>query len=150
VLSAGELADRAEIAEVIGRYFAALDERDWARLDAVFAPGAALVYDLGAPARSTHPEMVELFRRFCEQFVVTQHLASPPLVELAGDRARARTGLRALHVQEDPAGARNVWTVYGVYHDVLARAPGGWRIVERHFRSVHQEGSLWPGSRLRR
>lgn len=150
MLSARELADRAEIEDVIGRYFAALDERDWARLDAVFAPGAALVYDLGAPARSTHPEMVELFRRFCEQFVVTQHLASPPLVELEGDRARARTQLRALHVQEDPAGTRNPWTVYGVYRDVLARGPAGWRIVERHFRSVHLEGSLWPAERVRR
>ena len=91
-----------------------------------------------------------IFRRFCERFAVTQHLASPPLVELEGDRARARTRLRALHVQEDPTGARNTWTVYGVYHDVLARGPEGWRIVERHFRSVHMEGSLWPEERSRR
>jgi hypothetical protein len=150
VLGARELADRAEIADVIERYFVALDERDWAGLDAVFAPGATLVYDMGAPARSTHPAMVELFRRFCDRFVLTQHLASAPLVELDGDRARARTKLRALHVQEDAAGARNAWVVHGVYRDVLARGAAGWRIVERHFRSLHVEGALWPAERVGR
>jgi ketosteroid isomerase-like protein len=135
---------------VVSRYFAALDERDWAALDGVFAAGAVLVYDMGVPARSTYPEMLELFRSFCEQFVFTQHLASAPLVELDGDRARARTKLRAVHVQEDAEGARNTWIVYGVYDDVLARAPAGWRIVERRFRSLHLEGTLWPASRVGR
>lgn len=150
MLSARELSDRAEIAEVVERYFCALDGRDWARLDSVFAPGAELVYDLGAPARSTYPAMLELFRGFCEQFVFTQHLAGPPLVELDADRARATTKLRAVHVQADAAGARNTWIVYGVYHDRLARGPAGWRILERHFRSLHVEGELWPAERLRR
>jgi hypothetical protein len=147
MLSAQELSDRAEVAEVLERYFHALDEKDWARLDAVFAPGADLVYDLGASARSTYPAMLELFRGFCEQFVFTQHLAGPPLVALDGDRAGATTKLRALHVQEDASGARNTWIVHGVYHDVLQRLAGGWRITARRFRGLHVEGELWPAGR---
>ena len=146
------VADHLEITQVLERYFRAMDDKDYALLDGVFVPGAKLVYDMGSGAapRSTHPEIVEQFRSFNEQFRFTQHVTSQPLIDLDGDSARSRATLRALHVQETESGERNTWIVYGVYEDRLRRTQAGWRIVERRFEARHVNGRLLPADRVKR
>lgn len=143
-MSRTDAGDLAAIEQVVQLYFAAIDGRQFERLDQVFTADAVLRYSLdesiGPPA--PYPLMVERIRDFVRVFVATQHLGSAAQVELDGDRARARTNLRALHVQQDDTGARSAWTVYGVYEDVLQRTSAGWRIAERTFRVLHQEGTL--------
>lgn len=142
-----ETADHIAIAQVIQLYFDALDEKDYARLELVFTADAVLRYSLD---ESTGPAvspaaMAARMRSFNAAFRFTQHLSGPPAIETQGDEARARTNLRALHVQQRRDGSTSTWTVRGVYWDRLARTACGWRIVERIFRAVHVEGELLGG-----
>ena len=141
--------DRLEIQQVLQRYFEALDEKDYGLLDTVFAAGACLVYDMGKPVEERYPDMLESFRSFNSRFRCTQHLMGHPRIELDGDRARATTAVRALHVQEPLAGGSCSWAVYGSYRDEFERGSGGWRIRKRHFRAMHTEGTLLPADRVR-
>ena len=137
-------ADHIAIAQVLQTYFDALDEKDYARLDGVFAPEATLRYSLDESSGPPLPAaaMVARIRSFNTAFRFTQHTSSPPAIEIDGDGARARTNLRALHVQQRRDGSRSTWVVHGVYWDRLARTASGWRIVERLFRVVHTDGVL--------
>ena len=146
-----EVGDRLEIADLLQRYFRALDDKNSDLLETVFSPGAKLHYEMGPGSRpSAYPEMVQAFRDFNASFLLTQHMMGHPEIELDGDEARSRTSLRALHVQQTTGGERNSWLVYGLYHDRHARTPEGWRIAERHFLSLHTEGVLLPREQVRR
>lgn len=150
-MSLDALGDRLAIADLLQRYFTALDDKDYALLERVFVPGARLHYEMrpGTPP-SSYPEMVETFRDFNASFLLTQHMMGHPVIELDGDTARSRTSLRAIHVQLSPEGERNLWVVHGFYRDQHVRGPAGWRIAERYFRSLHTEGRLLPRDRVRR
>lgn len=145
--------DRVEIGEVLQRYGLALDEKDFDLLDEVFTPDARLRYAMPSPPGGEPPPAAEgglaqwkaIFRGFLAPFYWTQHLVSPPVVELEGDRARSTCRLLASHVQVRRAdGGRQLWTVYGVYRDEWLRTAGGWRIARRSFQGVHQEGAMLP------
>ncbi len=144
-----EVADRLAIQDVLQRYGQALDEKDYALLDGVFAPGARLHYAMDTATDSTYPEMVDSFRRFLEVFWYTQHVFSHPVIDLEGDTARTTCRLIATHVQIPlDGGERPVWTVYGTYRDAWLRTPGGWRIRQRDFRALHSEGTRLPRAQV--
>ncbi len=146
-----EAADRLALAEVLQRYFHALDTRDYPLLDRVFSPDARLLYDMGdGGTEVAYPVMRAQLERFNAAFLWTQHMAGLPLLEVDGEGARSTLGLRALHVQETAEGERSTWLVYGTYRDRHVRTPDGWRIRHRHFRAHHTEGQLLPADRLRR
>ncbi len=145
-----QAADHAEIVQVLQRYGQALDEKRYTLLDRVFVPGAALHYEMDGAGPATYPEMVKVFREFIAAFWYTQHVFSQPVIDLDGDRARSICRLIATHVQRPHSGGRNTWTVYGFYRDLLRRTPEGWRIAERHFKSMHVEGSLLPPDEVER
>ena len=149
-MSPGEVRDRLEIADLLQRYFAALDAKDYELLETVFVPGAKLHYEMGPGSRpSTYPEMVQAFRDFNASFLLTQHMMGHPQIELDGDAARSSTSLRALHVQQKTDGDRSTWLVYGFYRDEHVRTSEGWRISERYFRSLHTEGCLLPREQVK-
>ena len=142
--------DHVAIAQVIQRYFDAVDEKQFDRFADVFAAEAVLRYSLDestGPAASV-AQMVARMRPFVGVFRFTQHLAGIPTIEIDGDRATARTNLRAVHVQQRRDGSRSVWRVFGVYRDRLARTPAGWRIAERVFRALHVDGELLPADEV--
>jgi SnoaL-like domain len=144
VLTPREIGDHVEIVQLLQRYFTALDERDYDLLDAVFTPTATLSYSLDDAQPSPelpYAEMRERLREFNRRFASTQHLMGAPLIELAGDTARSRTGLRAIHILTSAGGQPSTWTVYGTYWDTYARTPAGWRICERVFKAFHTEGN---------
>ena len=147
MLTPKEIGDHVEIVQVLQRYFTALDEQDYALLDTVFIPAATLSYSLGdAEAGPTLPyaEMRERLRQFNRRFRSIQHIMGAPLIDLEGDSARSRTGLRAIHIIETAAGSSSTWTVYGTYWDTYTRTPAGWRIRERVFKAFHTEGDPAP------
>ncbi len=137
-----QLSDHADIAQLLQRYFTALDTRDYALLDTVFLPDALLRYDVGQDVTLRYPDMKEHFRRFLERFCFTQHMMGPPTIDLDGDTARSTNVVRAHHVERAADGRESTWTVYGVYRDVHARTGAGWRIRERHFQGQHFAGAL--------
>jgi SnoaL-like domain len=73
--------------------------------------------------------------------VVTQHLLGPIDAEIAGEQARARCHVRALHYAAAPPVA--IWEVLGHYVLSLRRSDGTWKIEsmtlnipsDRQFRS---------------
>jgi hypothetical protein len=149
-VSPEEVRDRLEIADLLQRYFTALDAKDYELLETVFVPGAKLHYEMGPGSRpSAYPEMVQAFRDFNASFLVTQHMMGHPQIALVGDEARSRTSLRALHVQQKTGGERSTWLVYGFYRDLHVRASEGWRISERYFLSLHTEGTLLPRDQVK-
>lgn len=151
MLTPQAVSDHIEIVQTLQRYFAALDEKAYKRLDEVFSPDAVLRYSMGdrGPAVETsYPEMVRHFLAFNQVFYLTQHLMGAPLIELAGDTARSSTSLRATHVQVRLDGSRSTWVVYGIYRDAHARTSAGWRITERDFRGTHTDGELLPADQV--
>jgi hypothetical protein len=71
-VSPEEVRDRLEIADLLQRYFTALDAKDYELLERVFVPGAKLHYEMGPGSRpSAYPEMVQAFRDFNASFLVT-------------------------------------------------------------------------------
>jgi hypothetical protein len=145
-----EAADHVEIAQVLQRYFQALDEKDYDLLGSVFAAEARLEYALGTTVSESLPGMVARFRAFNERFRATQHLMGHPHIELAGDGARCVTGVRAFHLQETLEAELHPWIVWGFYRDRLERGQLGWRIHERSFRALHSQGDLLPPDRVKR
>ena len=149
MLTQQETSDHIEIIQLLQRYFAALDSKDYALLDRVFLPDAVLHYDLGQGAPIPYREMVKAFREFNERFYFTQPIMGQPSIELEGDTARSTTALRALHVQVGLNKPSVSWMVYGFYRDVHVRTPEGWRIKQGYFKGLHVEGELLPPDQVK-
>ncbi len=144
-----EAADHVDITQCLQRYGQALDDRAWEVFDTVFTPDATLRYDIeGSVTDVRRDELEARTRRLFERFFWTQHVFSVPVIELAGDAARATCRLIATHVQVNLEGRRSTWVLYGIYRDVLARTQAGWRIRERHLHGVYSEGMLLPRKRV--
>jgi hypothetical protein len=88
------------------------------------------------------PGGIALFKQFHERCYWTQHLVSAPVIDLAGDSARAVSQVHAIHVQIRADGSRNVWKVGASYHDTLVRTPGGWRIAVRRVPCPYDDGAF--------
>ena len=149
MLTPQETSDQIEIAQVLNRYFRAIDTRDWAMLDSVFTTNAAVYYDTPGEIETTYDELRQILPLFTLTFRFTQHDVSQMLIHVDGDRAESGNNLRAIHVQETLEGEQNTWVVYGAYRDQLRRTADGWRIVKRDFRGSHNEGELLAPDRVK-
>ena len=149
MISPSEAADHADITQCLQRYGQALDDRAWDVFDTVFTPDARIRYEIDGRAWSVPIEELKTSsRELFERFWWTQHVFSVPLIELAGDVARATCRLIATHVQVNLEGERSRYVVYGTYRDALTRTAAGWRIRDRHLHGVYSEGELLPRKRV--
>ena len=90
--SAEELADRAEIHDVVVRYGWALDTKDWALLDTCFTDDAEVDYSSNPGGKAgPYKQIRSWLEKMLSAFPVTQHLMSNIDVQLDGDRAKVRT-----------------------------------------------------------
>ncbi len=126
------LRDRREIDDLLVRYATAIDARDWALLDTVFATDAHLDYRSAGGIRGTYPEVRTWLAAVLPIFTWTQHLVVNRAVEIdpGGKTANSRSifhNPNGLVVDGEPW----LFTVGGRYHDRLARTPAGWRITHR-------------------
>jgi len=140
-----QLADLAEIRDVIHRYAWALDTRDWALLDSCFTADAYVDYSSNPGGKAgPYREVRGWLEHQLAAFVMMQHLMVNTLVDLDGDRARART------MVVNPMGARtregppHVFYVGGKYEDDFVRVEGTWRIERRIETLLWFEGTLPP------
>jgi ketosteroid isomerase-like protein len=150
VLTPQEISDQIEIAQVLNRYFRAIDTKDWDLLDSVFTADATVHYTTPAEIETTFEKMKPIFAMFTDTFMFTQHSPSQIVIQVDGDTAEASNNLHAIHVQETHEGEQNTWVVYGDYFDDLVRTRDGWRIARRSFRGSHTEGELLPADRVKR
>jgi hypothetical protein len=125
-----EISDRLEIQDLMLRYSHAVDTRDWAAFRRVFTADAFIDYRVfGGPAGNVD-ETVAFLEAAMPMFSHYQHMISPPMLDLDGDSATARTMCHNPMVW--PAeGGDHVFVCGLWYVDKLARTAEGWRIAER-------------------
>ena len=86
-----ELSDRLEINDLLIRYTYAIDDGDWELLDRVFTPDAQIDYTSSGGIAGPYPEIRTWLAEVLSTFAVKVHYVTNTTVDLAGDRAQART-----------------------------------------------------------
>tara|TARA_R110000787_G_scaffold8607_4_gene29253 strand:+ start:28 stop:525 length:498 start_codon:yes stop_codon:yes gene_type:complete len=129
----GSPQDHLAISQVIRDVARAFDEKQHdALLPAAFTDDASILYRLrGQRIDFSMPAGLAQFKYFHDRCYWTQHLVSPQVTSLDGDRATARTPVHAVHLQIREDGSHNHWVIAAVYHDELVRQDQGWRIATR-------------------
>jgi 3-phenylpropionate/cinnamic acid dioxygenase small subunit len=123
--------DHRAIRRTLMDYAAAIDGCDWAAYRDVLCDEVDIDYSSYRPG-SVGPMSAEAWvdraRNLIPGLEATQHTITNERVDLDGDRAVARSYIRAEHVLSvfdgDP-----VWTLVGTYRHELERHPDRWRIA---------------------
>jgi hypothetical protein len=131
--------DRMELNEVMNRYAASLDLRDWPRLRSVFVDGEieADFTSMGVKQvfRGPPDTWVELVRQTIAGSDATQHFFANHSAEVDGDRAVDIRYMQARH----QLGAAH-YTIGGYYTGQMLRTAGGWRIERYRLTVTFSEG----------
>lgn len=135
-----ELLDKQAIQELVTTYGAALDDRDWKRLEGCFVSDGSARYGTAAGFQQGFPAIVALCRGILERLDASHHLISNVAAELRDDTARCRCLFQAQHVRHGAEGGA-LYVMGGEYHDALRRTDAGWQIQQREIRLVWQDGN---------
>ncbi|GAA3302657.1 nuclear transport factor 2 family protein [Streptomyces cinereospinus] len=140
-----DLADRAEITELIDRYVTLLDVQDrhgyddtWPRT--VFTEDCRLEFPVGTVRGLDTAAAFHFDRK--SRFARTHHLAANHGIALDGDTARVRVHLFASHVHHDDGpdpGGR--FDIGGYSEGEAVRTADGWRISRWRFQLVWSDGA---------
>jgi uncharacterized protein (TIGR02246 family) len=122
------LADRLALQDVMARYAAGVDERDFELYASLFADDVEVVGFAPKPFQGRDAWVAHV-RGALERYGATQHLLSPVLAEIDGDHARCRTDVQALH--DVAGGGDEVLVLWATYVTDMVRRPDGWQI-RRH------------------
>jgi hypothetical protein len=131
-MSLQEISDRLEIQELLVRYSHAVDTRDWDLFRQVFTDDAVIDYTEMGGTRGGVAETCAFLESVMPAFASYQHMTGSPVLELAGDQARARTicfNPMVLDREEEPA---HVFLCGLWYRDLMVRTDDGWRIKDRY------------------
>ncbi len=121
------LLDEAGVREVIGKYFFALDRREFEILEHCFTEDAKGEYDGGKALYDGRPAILDAMRPI-EKFKSTSHVTSSMAITIDSQGAKADTYALAFLTLND----RPLVLVRGLqYLDRLVRSPQGWRICHR-------------------
>src|SRR3954452_2213354 len=136
------LVDRAAISDVLIEFARCLDDRDWHGYLEAFTPEAFLELPFGRfegrAAIAAHAT------KGLDGFAATHHVSANHAIEIAGDRARARSSLIAAHVPDAGAPGRH-GDAGGWYDSELVRTSEGWRLASVALRVVWTTGTDLPG-----
>jgi hypothetical protein len=123
------LLDERAIGRQLTAFARAMDERDWAALDALVAADATADVGTGS-LQHGRAAIVALMRSFLDDCGPTQHLLGNLVIDVTGDEATSRCYVADLHVG---AGAKSHLTLQslGDYHDRWRRLDGRWQLVHR-------------------
>ncbi|RIL07964.1 MAG: hypothetical protein DCC71_01165 [Proteobacteria bacterium] len=141
-LSHRELSDRLQINDLLIRYTRAIDTKDWKLLDSCFLPDADVDYTATGGIAGKYPEVRGWLAKALAPFPITVHYVTNSIVELDGDRARARTLVFNPMFFANPDGSLHDFTVGATYVDELVWTDEGWRIAKRSEEAGFMQGSL--------
>ena len=122
------LFDRIQIGEVVHRYPASIDARDWKLFRSIFSDEIQ-VY-LGPPVPTPRMRTVsadkftEQVREVISRFDITQHFLTDYHVEVTGDNAVWFSYMQARHFKQ----GQPTWDMGGYYTYYLVRAGESWKI----------------------
>ena len=131
MMSLQEMSDRLEIQDLFARYSFAIDDRNWAALDDVFTPDAAIDYSETGGAKGSFAEIKIWLPEALSRFPKYQHMVATTQLKLDGDHATSRTIVFNPMVY-DVAGTQQVFFIGLWYRDQLVRTADGWRISARY------------------
>lgn len=139
------LADRLAIQDVLVRYSTAIDTKNFAMLDEVFAADGIGDYTASGGIRGNLSEIKQWLGRALSFFTVVQHLVTNVTIDLHGDEATTSCYLfNPLGYPRDDGTTEMLWCG-AMYRDRFVRTPDGWRIRERVIEPRYLDGKL-PGS----
>jgi hypothetical protein len=140
---------RARVASLLDRYLVSLDDEklDDAWAQALFAEDGVIAFPMSRHEGAAG--MAEYHRATLAVFAATQHLGSPAVVELDGDRATLRANLMSTHVHHAhnarPQGDLPPLFATGTFVNGEARRTArGWRLTLLSFRLLWADGSPAP------
>jgi 3-phenylpropionate/cinnamic acid dioxygenase small subunit len=145
-LSMSEISDRLQIQDLLTRYAVAVDNKDWALLDSCFVADAYIDYTSTGGRKGPYPEVRKWLAQVLAPFAITLHYIGNTMLEIDGDRARARTYLWNPMGFQKADGELHWFTVSAQYVDELVRTNEGWLIGRR----VQERGVIigaLPGAR---
>ena len=124
------LVDRAEIHDVMMRYAAGVDRRDFGLVSSCFAEDLKVV-GWGNHNFPDREALIE-FISGVAHYDMTMHMMGNQFIEVSGDRADMDTYAMLTHHRIDNEGKPVELNVSGGrYVEKLARQDGSWRIVQR-------------------
>lgn len=147
-LAADAIADILEIQQKIYLYGWAIDARDFAALDQVFAPDSIIHYDVPGGVKKPWHEMKDWLPLGLQLFRVTQHNMANPIVRVHGDRASSRTNGQLVHVQHHKDGESTTMVQHAVYSDEWERSATGWISRERVLSNLYMNGAIYGPDRV--
>lgn len=117
-----ELADRAELTDLVARHGRWIDEGRWDETDRIFTPDVIT----RSPRGEAHgfDELLALVRRGHDKFERTVHFKSNLVIDLDGDTASVRINDLAVFVVDDA----NVSLAAGTARYEARRTENGWRV----------------------
>ena len=141
--------DRLDIMELIARYGAGLDARDWSLWRDVFTDNA--LFDLSSwnnlvPKRVETSRVVRAQARVFAELAVTQHMMSNFRIFFnENNSGRVVAVMRAEHwIRVEPESEEmKRYTMFGYYNNALVREKGNWKIDEMHLHVTKTEGDRW-------
>ncbi|MBW2266956.1 MAG: nuclear transport factor 2 family protein [Deltaproteobacteria bacterium] len=130
-----ELADRLALRDLVTRYAAIPDDRNYALVDEVFSEDGELV---GPGFSLVGRDQIRAAMQGIEQYSATLHCVHNQTLELAGDSAEGVTYCIANHLHEvDGVPHKLDWGIR--YNDLYRRDSGGWRIARRELLVVWEQ-----------
>ena len=132
------VADRIALQDVMLKYAAGVDERDFDLYASCFLENVEVV-DFGEAPINGRDEWVEYVKGALNNYGPTQHMLGPQFATINGDNAHCRTDVQALHYLKQPEG--EILTLWATYETDMVRTDEGWkiskhRLVSRGIRPV--------------
>jgi hypothetical protein len=128
-----------ELNELMNRYAASIDLRDWTRLRSVFGDGEIETdfTSMGVKQvfRGPAEAWVALVRQTITGFDATQHFFANHSAEVDGDRAVDTRYMQARHELGDAH-----YTIGGYYTGQMLRTAAGWRVVRYRLTVTFTDG----------
>ena len=135
-LDSGSLAltrDEAAIQRVINTYSQFASKGDWDRVLPLFLPEAVWeIPHLGMKLNGV-AEIAATLAGFKGTMDYVLQLNSPALIDIAGDEARASSGIRE---SGKTASKLESFDYFGIYIDTLVRTAAGWKFAARLFEGI--------------
>jgi hypothetical protein len=126
--------------QVLLNYTRAVDQRDWAALDACFWPDGRVE---GTRFVDETPEYLAKLKASLEPFSSTMHALHNQYVEEQPDgTVRVDTYCVAYHVDRASGGNAPTLTVGVIYHDRMRREGDEWRVAHRSTEMKWAEGTF--------